>query len=271
MLTQTADAFAQVQAALSWFVDTYQRLAEWKAGVDRLTTFSEAMVKAKQEAASTAFEESTGKAGELTVRDAEVRLPNGSVLLENVDLTVHQGQSLLISGPSGSGKTTLFRVLAGLWPYGRGRVGLPPDARVLFLPQKPYLPIGTLKEVLSYPDAPVAHGDEAYREALQACGLGHLLPRLDEATNWSLVLSGGEQQRLAFARALLYRPNWLFLDEATSALDDPAEQRMYELIAERLPGATLISIAHRPAAVAMHQHKVTIDPARHRIESSAVA
>ena len=272
VLTQTADAFAQVQAALSWFVDTYQRLAEWKAGVDRLTTFSEAMVKAKQEAASTAFEESTGKAGELTVRDAEVRLPNGSVLLENVDLTVHQGQSLLISGPSGSGKTTLFRVLAGLWPYGRGRVSLPPDARVLFLPQKPYLPIGTLKEVLSYPEAPAGgHGDEVYREALQACGLGHLLPRLEEATNWSLVLSGGEQQRLAFARAMLYRPNWLFLDEATSALDDAAEQRMYGLIAERLPGATVISIAHRPAAVAMHQRKVTIDPTRHRVESSGVA
>ena len=217
VLTQTADAFAQVQGALSWFVDTYQRLAEWKAGVDRLTTFSEAMLRAKKEAAKTAFEEIAAKAGELTLRDVEVRLPNGALLLENVDLTVHQGQSLLLSGPSGSGKTTLFRVLAGLWPYGRGRVGVPPDARMLFLPQKPYLPIGTLKEVLSYPEAPGGHADEAYRETLQACGLGHLLPRLEEAANWSLVLSGGEQQRLAFARALLYRPNWLFLDEATSA------------------------------------------------------
>ena len=120
------------------------------------------------------------------------------------------------------GSDPLFRVLAGLWPYGRGRVGLPADARVLFLPQKPYLPMGTLKEVLSYPEAPGGHVDEVYREALQACGLGHLEPRLDEAANWSLVLSGGEQQRLAFARALLYRPSWLFLDEASSALDEAA-------------------------------------------------
>jgi putative ATP-binding cassette transporter len=271
VLTQTADAFAQVQIALSWFVDTYQRLAEWKAGVDRLTTFSEAMLKAKQEAAKTAFAQDTAKPGELTLEDVEVRLPNGALLLKDVDLTVHQGQSLLLSGPSGSGKTTLFRVLAGLWPYGRGRVRLPSDARMLFLPQKPYLPIGTLREVLSYPDAPGRHTDEVSREALEACGLGHLLPRLEEAANWSLVLSGGEQQRLAFARALLYQPNWLFLDEATSALDEMAEQRMYRLLAERLPGATVISIAHRPAAVALHERKLTIDPARQRLESSAIA
>jgi putative ATP-binding cassette transporter len=273
VLTQTADAFAQVQIALSWFVDTYQRLAEWKAGVDRLTTFSEAMLKAKQEAARTAFVAAAAEPGELTLEDVEVRLPNGALLLEDVDLTVHQGQSLLLSGPSGSGKTTLFRVLAGLWPYGRGRVSLPPDARTLFLPQKPYLPIGTLREVLSYPDAPGRHTDDVAREALEACGLGHLLPRLDEAANWSLMLSGGEQQRLAFARALLYRPNWLFLlflDEATSALDEAAEQRMYRLIAERLPGATVISIAHRPAAVALHERKLTIDPTRQRLVSSAI-
>jgi vitamin B12/bleomycin/antimicrobial peptide transport system ATP-binding/permease protein len=270
VLTQTADAFAQVQMALSWFVDTYQRLAEWKAGVDRLTTFSEAMAKAKQDAEKTDFVAGTAKPGELKLQDAEVRLPNGSVLLENVDLTVRQGQSLLIGGPSGSGKTTLFRVLAGLWPYGRGRLSLPQGARMLFLPQKPYLPIGSLKEVLSYPDAPGSHADEAYREVLQACGLGHLLPRLDEATNWSLVLSGGEQQRLAFARALLYRPDWLFLDEATSALDEAAEQRLYALIAERLPGAAMISIAHRPAAAAMHKQRLTIDPVRRRVEASAV-
>jgi putative ATP-binding cassette transporter len=142
---------------------------------------------------------------------------------------------------------------------------------MLFLPQKPYLPIGTLKEVLSYPEAPGRHAEEDYREALEACGLSHLLPRLEETSNWSLVLSGGEQQRVAFARALLYRPIWLFLDEATSALDEAAEQRMYRLVAERLPGATLISIAHRPAAVALHERKLTIDPARQRLESSAVA
>jgi len=270
-LTQTADAFVQVQGALSWFVDTYQRLAEWKAGVDRLTTFSEAMVKAKEEAAKTAFAATPAKPRELTLKDVEVRLPSGALLLEDVDLTLHQGESVVVAGPSGSGKTTLFRVLAGIWPYGRGHIGLPQDARTLFLPQKPYLPIGTLREALSYPEPPDRYTDVAGREALRACGLGHLAPRLEEAANWSLVMSGGEQQRLAFARALLYRPDWLFLDEASSALDDAAERRMYELLAQRLPAAAVISVAHRPAAVALHARQLVIDPAGHRVIGGAAA
>ena len=269
MVTQTADAFVQVQGALSWFVDTYQRLAEWKAGVDRLTSFSEAMVKAKLEAAATAFEASPQETPELTLRDVDVRLPNGAMLLDDVDVTIRQGESLLLRGPSGSGKTTLFRVLAGLWPFGRGRIGLPKDARVLFLPQKPYLPIGTLREVLSYPESPDSYTDEACQEVLEICRLGHLVPRLGELANWSLVLSGGEQQRVAFARALLYRPNWLFLDEASSALDEPTERRMYELLAERLPGAAVISVAHKPTVAAFHKRQLTIDPASHRVVSSA--
>ena len=246
-----------------------RQLAAWKAGVDRLTTFSEAMVKAKEAAAATAFETSPQQTPELTLQDVDVRLPSGALLLEDVDVTIHQGESLLLRGPSGSGKTTLFRVLAGLWPFGRGRIGLPKDARVLFLPQKPYLPIGTLREVLSYPETPEHYTDEACREVLEACTLGHLVPRLAESTNWSLVLSGGEQQRVAFARALLYRPNWLFLDEASSALDEPTERRMYELLAERLPGAAVISVAHRPTVEALHKRQLVIDPASHRVVSSA--
>ena len=271
LLTQTADAFVQVQGALSWFVDTYQKLAEWKAGVDRLTTFGEAMVEAKEAAAATAFETRPQPTPELTLQDVDVRLPSGAPLLEDVDVTIRQGESLLLRGPSGSGKSTLFRVLAGLWPFGRGRIGLPKDARILFLPQKPYLPIGTLREVLSYPETPEQYSDEAYREVLEACTLGHLVPRLADSTNWSLVLSGGEQQRIAFARALLYRPNWLFLDEASSALDEPTERRMYELLAERLPGATVISVAHRPTVEALHKRQLVIDPATHRVVGSAGA
>ena len=271
VLTQTADAFAQVQSALSWFVDTYPRLAEWKAGVDRLTSFSEAMVRAKQEAAETAFEASPQATPDLTLEDVEARLPNGTLLLKDVDLTIRQGESVLLRGPSGSGKTTLFRVLAGLWPFGKGRIGQPRDARVLFLPQKPYLPIGTLKEVLSYPEAPDHYTDEACREVLEACRLGHLVPRLEDPANWSLTLSGGEQQRLAFARALLYRPTWLFLDEASSALDEPTERRMYELLSERLPGAAIISVAHRPSVAAMHDRQLVIDPAIQGVTSVAGA
>jgi putative ATP-binding cassette transporter len=271
VLTQTADAFGQVQGALSWFVDTYATLAAWKAGVDRLTTFSEAMVKAKKAAQESDFERSPQSTPELALRDVDVRLPNGSMLLEDVDVTIQQGESLLLRGPSGSGKTTLFRVLAGLWPFGRGRIGLPKDARVLFLPQKPYLPTGTLREVLSYPETPDHYTEEACREVLETCMLGHLVPRLGESANWSLVLSGGEQQRVAFARALLYHPNWLFLDEASSALDEPTERRMYELLAERLPGAAVISVAHRPTVEAFHKRQLVIDPAQHRVFSVAAA
>jgi putative ATP-binding cassette transporter len=268
VLTQTADAFAQVQGALSWFVDTFATLAAWKAVVDRLTTFSEAMVKAKEMTRRNAFEERASSASELVLEDVEVRLPNGSVLLAGVDLKIRQGDSIVLRGPSGSGKTTLFRVLAGLWPFGRGRIGLPQGARVLFLPQKPYLPVGSLKDALVYPDMPEEHSDEACREVLKSCGLTALLPRLGEHANWSLVLSGGEQQRLAFARALLYRPQWLFLDEATSALDEAAEAQMYALLRARLVGATVISVAHRPAVGALHKRELTIDAGGRRLQAA---
>jgi vitamin B12/bleomycin/antimicrobial peptide transport system ATP-binding/permease protein len=267
VLQQTLDAFDQVQKALSWFVEFYKELAEWKAVVDRLTGFSEAMVAAKEAAAETAFIASPSQPRQLTVEGVEVRLPDGELLLEHVDLTVTQGESVALAGPSGSGKTTIFRVLAGLWPFGRGRVALPKDARILFLPQKPYLPIGTLREALSYPEMPERYSDEACREVLEACAMGHLAPRLDETANWSLVLSGGEQQRLAFARALLYRPDWLFLDEASSALDAATEGRMYALLRERLPGAAVISVAHRPEVVALHRRQLVIDPISHRVTS----
>ena len=270
VLTQTADAFAQVQGALSWFVDTFATLAGWKAVVDRLTSFSEAMVKAKEMARSNAFEAHAQKSPDLVLEDVEVRLPNGNLLLQDVDVTIRQGQSIVLRGPSGSGKTTLFRVLAGLWPFGRGRIGLPQGARVLFLPQKPYLPIGSLKDVLSYPDMPEQHTDQDCREVLEACGLAQLAPRLLQQANWSLVLSGGEQQRLAFARALLYQPNWLFLDEATSAIDDAAEAQMYALVRARLAGAAVISVAHRPAVAAMHKRALTIEPGSRRLVDSAV-
>jgi putative ATP-binding cassette transporter len=269
-LTQTADAFAQVQQSLSWFVDTYPRLAAWKAVVDRLTTFGEAMVKAKAAQRDSGFQAHPNEKPEVSLADVQVELPNGARLLEDVNVTVRQGESTVVRGPSGSGKTTLFRVLAGLWPFGRGRIAAPRDARVLFLPQKPYLPIGTLKDVLCYPDRPDLYTDAQCAEVLDACGLGHLGSRLAEAITWSLVLSGGEQQRIAFARALLYRPEWLFLDEATSALDEAAERRMYDLLKQRLPGTTLISVAHRQTVAAFHDRQLVIDPASHRVLSQPV-
>jgi putative ATP-binding cassette transporter len=269
-LTQTAGAFGQVQASLSWFVDTYPRLAAWKAVVDRLTTFGEAMAGAKTAQRERAFEVEARQQPEIALEGVRIELPNGAPLLEDANVTVRQGQSTVVRGPSGSGKTTLFRVLAGLWPFGRGRIAAPRDARVLFLPQKPYLPVGTLKDALCYPEASDRHTDAECKEILDACGLGHLASRLEETMNWSLVLSGGEQQRIAFARALLYRPAWLFLDEATSALDEAAERKLYELLKQRLPATTLISVAHRQTVAALHDRQLVIDPVSRRVVSEPV-
>jgi vitamin B12/bleomycin/antimicrobial peptide transport system ATP-binding/permease protein len=172
---------------------------------------------------------------------------------------------VVIQGPSGSGKTTLFRAIAGIWPFGRGRIRLPSDARVLFLPQRPYLPLGTLREVLSYPDQPDRHDDVAYAQALETCRLPHLSDRLHENGNWAMALSPGEQQRLAFARALLFRPDWLFLDEASSALDEAMEAELYLLLKERLSEASIVSIAHRPSVNCFHDRRLIINPQDGRV------
>ena len=271
-MTQTADAFGQVQGSLSWFVDTYATLAAWKAGVDRLTTFSVAMVTAKSAAAQSDMDVCPQAQQELTFTGVDLDLPNGTPLLHDINLAIQRGEAVVVRGPSGSGKTTLFRALAGLWPFGRGRIAMPPaDQRTLFLPQKPYLPIGTLKDALCYPAPSDPVPEQDCRDALEACGLWHLAPRLNETATWSLVLSGGEQQRLAFARALIYRPDWLFLDEATAALDEPAEKHMYELLRQRLPKTTVVSIAHRPGVVAFHDRQLSVDPAAKRVVSEAVS
>jgi putative ATP-binding cassette transporter len=265
VLTQTANAFGRVQGALSWFVDTFASLADWKATTDRLTTFSEAIAAAKRAQQERQFDVQRDDTEAVTLKDVEVALPNGAVLLSHVDLRLVRGSAVVLQGPSGSGKTTLFRVIAGIWPFGRGRIRLPRDARMLFLPQRPYLPLGTLREVLSYPDMPDRHDDRAFAETLAACSLPHLTERLDESGNWALVLSPGEQQRVAFARALLFRPDWLFLDEASSALDEATEAEVYRMLKQRLPETTLISIAHQPGVVGFHDARIVIDPRRGRV------
>jgi putative ATP-binding cassette transporter len=272
VLTQTAGAFGQVQGSLSWFVDSYAQLAEWKAVLDRLSGFREAMDNEKRKALTErTFEYEPHAAHELVLKNIDVRLPDGELLVQFPNLKLSQGESVLLRGPSGSGKTTLFRVFSGLWPFGTGRVQMPGDARMLFLPQKPYLPIGTLKEALSYPATPDHYDDKTCEEALAACSLKHLIARLHQRDNWSLSLSGGEQQRLAFARALLYRPNWLFLDEASSALDEATEERMYRLVNERLRGATILSIAHHPKAFKHHNRVLTVDPAHRNVSAVPIA
>ncbi len=272
VVMQTASAFGQVQSSLSWFVNSFDTLAPWKATVDRLTGFSEAMAAARTaQETERGFDIARSAPSALVLENVEVTLPDGRVLLADVDLSVEKGQRLVIQGPSGSGKTTLFRVLAGLWPFGRGTVRLPEDARILFLPQKPYLPLGTLKEVLCYPDKPDAHSDNEVGEAMTLCQLGQFVGRLDEQGNWAMSMSPGEQQRVSFARALLVKPDWLFLDEASSALDEATERRMYRLVAERLPKATVVSIAHKPSVAAFHDRRVVLDPETRTISVEELA
>ncbi len=269
-LTQTAGAFSQVQGSLSWFVDSYTQLASWKATVNRLTTFSETMQRAKlAQATERGFDVEHVAGRALALQGVDVTLPDGRVLLEDIDLSIKTGERLVLQGPSGSGKTTLFRVLAGLWPYGRGVVAIPKDAKALFLPQKPYIPIGTLKEAICYPDRPEAHEDVEVSLVLTDCQLGHFANRLGETGNWSMTMSPGEQQRLSFARVLLVKPDWLFLDEASSALDEPTEAQMYRLVLERLPEVTVVSIAHKPSVVQFHDRRIVLDPASRSV--SAVA
>jgi vitamin B12/bleomycin/antimicrobial peptide transport system ATP-binding/permease protein len=253
-LVQISNAFGQVQGALSWFIGAYTDFAAWKATVDRLTGFHKAIVLTQEESRA-----GTGPAvvadaaiDDLELHNLDLALPTGRTLVSGINARVEPGDRVLIKGPSGSGKSTLFRAIAGIWPFGRGQVREPHDFRALFLPQRPYFPIGTLRQVVSYPAAAETFNDTQLRDSLSAAGLAGFVDRLDEQHNWAQQLSGGEQQRMAIARALLQKPAWLFLDEATSALDEPSQQHVYELLTKRLKGATIISIAHRSALTGFH-------------------
>jgi vitamin B12/bleomycin/antimicrobial peptide transport system ATP-binding/permease protein len=259
-LFQIASAFGRVQDALSWFVDSYGDLASWRASVDRLLTFDQALQRAEAESAAGGITVVRAPGNTIRAEELNLALPNGRVLLADTSLSIEPGNRILISGPSGSGKSTLFRALAGIWPFGTGRIRVPERARVLFLPQRPYLPIGTLREVVTYPSAPDAFPEAAVKEVLELCELAPFTARLDETANWSLQMSLGEQQRLAIARGLLQRPEWLFLDEATASLDEPVEARLYRLIQERLPNTTVVSIAHRPGVARHHTKRFKLVP-----------
>jgi putative ATP-binding cassette transporter len=256
-LTQTADAFSNVQNSLSWFVNNYQNLAIWRAIVVRLTRFQEAIEIARAHAFDGVHEEAeTGST--YALHGATVKLPDGQELLSRENLKLQPGAPILITGRSGAGKSTLFRAFAGIWPFGSGGVQRA-RGRTLFLPQRTYIPLGTLRNAVCYPDAVSSHGDADVRVALTDAGLTHLLPRLDDEDNWSLRLSGGEQQRLAMARALLIKPDWLFLDEATANLDPEGEQSLYEVMHRKLPDTTIVSIAHRPSLKAFHTRHVILE------------
>ncbi len=255
-LTRTASAFGQVQGAMSWFVGSYASLAAWSATVERLASFQRSIEAARAQAGSgIAVTESAGDS--LDLHHLHITLPNGKSLIEEDAYRFLRGESVVISGRSGLGKSTLFRAIAGIWPFGEGKI-VRPQGSYLFLPQRPYLPLGSLRHIVTYPAAADSMSDEVIAEALRKAGLGALVERLGEEHDWSLLLSGGEQQRLAIARALLIRPDWLFLDEATSNLDPEAEAELYQLLKRELPGTTVISIAHNPGVAAFHDRKITL-------------
>ena len=254
-LMQTIGAFGQVENALSWFVSAYASLASWRAVVERLTTFSSAVAGARA-SANGGFTRVESADGTVQLRNVTLNLPNGTHLLENADLVLTPNQSVVFSGRSGSGKSTVFRMLAGIWPFGQGQVAIPPNA--LFIPQRPYIPLGTLRHVVAYPHAPAVYAQTDIAQALVAAGLGHLIDHLDQDDNWTQRLSGGEQQRIALARALLAKPDWIFLDEATASLDPEAEAELYATLRERLPNTTLVSIAHRPSVAELHDRKIVL-------------
>lgn len=255
VVMQTAQAFGQVQSALSFFIDNYTNVAELRAVMDRLKGLQTAIDEKPPQNITV-----TPEAGRADVGTSglDLALPTGQTLLKDLDLTLPKGAWTLISGSSGSGKSTLFRALAGIWPFGHGRVLIPAGARVLFLPQKPYIPIATLRDAVKYPDERSAANDAEIVQALEAARLGHLAGRLDEEAHWSNILSGGEQQRLAIARALVFKPDWLFLDEATASLDEANEAAVYGVLKERLPHATVVSIGHRPSLREWHATRLDL-------------
>ena len=258
VMTQTADAFGQVQGALSWFINAYTDLADWKASVDRLIGFQQTMAQAGAVGTGTevGIRLAEGAESALRLEQLELGLPDGRRLTGSMAAEIALGDNTLVSGPSGSGKSTLLRAIAGIWPYGSGRIILPRLARLFFLPQRPYVPIGTLRHAVTFPSAAGSFTDAEIAGTLKTCRLADYVGRLDEHHQWDRRLSPGEQQRLAFARALLQRPDWLFLDEATSALDPEMEAALYGLLAEHLPGTTLVSVAHRRSLQAFHRARL---------------
>jgi putative ATP-binding cassette transporter len=256
-LMQTSQAFQQVQDALSFFVQSYKEIAAWRAVVERLAGFERTLERVRLQAAS-GFRRVEGRASHLSVVGVDLYRPDGQILVANVNVSLRRGDTVLLTGASGSGKSTLIRAIAGIWPFGRGEIRAARDARILFLPQRPYLPIGVLRDVVSYPMPAQGVDDGTLREALEVVGLTELAARLDEAAHWAQRLSPGEQQRIAFARALVQKPEWLFLDEATSAVDEATEARLYRLMRERLAETTVFSIGHRTTLHAFHARRLVV-------------
>ena len=256
-LMQTANAFGQVQDALSVFVNIYRSLAEWRAVIERLAGFDQSIVAARAAATTPpVITLAPGDTSAVTLKDVAVRLPQGTPLVSASNVSIKLGEHVLVSGPSGSGKSTLFRALAGIWPFGSGTITVPKNARVMMLPQRPYFPIAPLAAAVAYPAERGNYDEAKIAELISAVGLPALAARIEEEAHWNRMLSLGEQERLGLARALLFEPDFLFLDEATASLDEPGEEALYQLLKRRLPRTTIVSIGHRSTLAAFHQRRL---------------
>jgi putative ATP-binding cassette transporter len=258
---QAASAFVIVQTAFGWLVDNYPRFANWSANARRIASLI-ASLDALEEAEKTGGIKLISRGHHdnkaLQLRGLSVTLDDGTGVVHEAEVDIAPGEKVLIVGESGTGKSTLVRAVAGLWPWGEGQVVMQRDSTLLMLPQKAYVPLGSLRRATTYPMAAKSVPDADVHEALEAVGLGHLLDRLDEEAPWEATLSGGEKQRLAFARLLLHKPNLIVLDEATSALDPESQERLMNLINEKIPEATVISVGHRPELEAFHERKLVL-------------
>ena len=266
VLMQITAAFGQVQTSLNYFVDNYPRIAEWRSHVERLVEFEDAL-NSSGEATHDTGEVTTivltdraaeEREEELNFENLQITTSEGNIVIEDANTRIAKGERVLLTGPSGSGKSTLFRAIAGLWPWGAGRIIVPERRGMMFMPQRPYLPLGALRGALTYPASPRRFPTLALKKALRRCRLEHLVDQLDERERWDRVLSVGEQQRLAFCRLLLHKPDWVFMDEATSALDEETQESVMALFEKELAGTTVVSIAHRPGMEAFHSRTMKL-------------
>ena len=256
-LMQTASAFGRVEGALSFFVRAYPQLAEWKSVIERLEGFERSIKNAA--GPGRALEVVVGDAvGSIRAMALDLKKPDGSALLRIEELNLAAGEATLVTGPSGAGKSTLIRLLAGIWPHAEGRIAMPADTRLLVLPQRPYLPEGTLRDAITFPHTLPVGEDARIAALLAEVGLSRLARHLDEEAHWQQRLSLGEQQRLTVVRSILFAPDWLLLDEATASLDEPAERSLYRLLRERLPRTTIVSVGHRSTLQALHDRTIEI-------------
>ena len=249
VIAQTRFAYGQVAGGLAWFVNAYQEIARWRANIERLSSFSDAIDATQRDFKAGGIRIERVEPDAIRLAGLGVEAPPGRPLLQGANATVAPGDRVAITGRQGSGRTMLMRALAGIWPFGSGRITEPPRERMFFLSQQPYLPIGSLREVVAYPSARDAFPDERIREALRVFELDHLVTRLDDEVPWEQKLSAHEQQRLALARVLLHEPEWILLDEATSNLDEATEAKAYEILTRRLPRAALLAVAERPGVL----------------------